>query len=101
MWVVEWYTPPRHEGWNQERAVRPCRGRDQNGSSQTWSSVSRVTWYVIRKHQHDLTVRDAETPDHLVKGQGIGDVAIVEPKTGCACLTRTKENNENWRTPGE
>lgn len=55
------------------RAV--CIGIDSARESVAW-----IAGHVVREHENDLTVGDAESLDGAVDGEDIGEVAIVEPE---------------------
>lgn len=48
--------------------------------------VSSVTRHVVREHEHDVRVRYPQAPHGVVHGEGVGDVAVVEPEARRAHL---------------
>lgn len=56
-----------------QRAVRVVVHRPREG-------VARVAGHVVRQHEDDLRVGDAETLDGAVEGEHVGQVAVIEPE---------------------
>lgn len=50
--------------------------------------IPRVAGHVVRQHEHDVRVRDAQAPHRVVHRQGVGHVPVVEPEARCAHLYR-------------
>ena len=50
----------------------------------TWKGIARVAGHVVGEHEDDLGVGDAETLDGSVHGEDVSEMAVVEPKAGCA-----------------
>ena len=44
--------------------------------------VAGVAGHVVREHEDDLRVWDAEAFDGTVEGEDIGEMAVVEPEAG-------------------
>jgi CRISPR type IV-associated protein Csf1 len=45
-----------------------------------WRRVAGIARDVVRKHEHDVRVRNAELAHGVVHSQRVADVSIVEPK---------------------
>lgn len=48
--------------------------------------VSSVTRHVVREHEHDVRVGYPQPPHGVVDGEGVGNVAVVEPEARRAHL---------------
>ena len=58
-----------------QRAVRVVVDGPREG-------VARVAGHVVRQHEDDLRVGDAESLYGAVEGEDVGEVAVVEPEAG-------------------
>ena len=61
---------------------------------QTWPRVPGVARHVVRQHQHNVAVGDAQALHQAVEGQGIGHVPVVEPEARGADLGL--DGGEGW-----
>lgn len=52
--------------------------------------VPGVAGHVVRQHEHDVRVWDAQAPHRVVHRQGVGHVPVVEPETRRAHLRKAR-----------